>query len=122
MKISAFKTTQTDKSSLILILDKVGVIGEAIAQELSKDFLIFLVSARPLSSNNKRIIHVPLKKRIPQVPDNNYSKIFIVDYGDSITWESAFSFIEKAREIDIPLYFIGSIRNVDIENADDISS
>ncbi|MBI2621240.1 MAG: DUF4012 domain-containing protein [Candidatus Levybacteria bacterium] len=105
----------------ILIVDKIGAVGEELARQFSKDFLVVLLSPNPLSEKNEKIIYVPFKKRIPQAPDNRYSKIFIVDDGHSVTRESAFSFIEKAKESSCPLYFIGSLRNVDISHSDQIT-
>ena len=122
MKKSAFKTTEQEGNTPILVVDKIGVIGEAIAQALSKDFLVILLTSREVKGKNKKIIHIPFKTKIPQVPENKYEKLFIVDDGNTVTRESVFSFIEKARETNAPLYFIGSIRNVDLEHADEIAA
>lgn len=119
MNISAFKN-KNETATPVLVIDKVGVIGEAIARHFSKDNLVVLVSEKLFSREGSSIIHVPFKKKIPQVPDNEYSRIFIVDDGSSVTRESAFSFVNKALENNAPLYFIGSIRNVDIEHADEV--
>lgn len=121
MTISAFKNKKETQSP-ILVIDKVGVIGEAIARHFSKNNLVVLVSEKLFSRETSSIIHVPFKKKIPQVPDNEYSKFFLVDDGGSVTRESAFSFIDKAVENSAPLYFIGSIRNIDVEHADDIAN
>lgn len=121
MNFPALTTHEKTQKELILVVDKIGVIGEELARQLSQDFLIVLLSPNP-AVGNERIIHVPFKKRIPKAPDNRYSKIFIVDDGNSITRQSAFSFIEKARQSDSPLFFIGSIRNVDVAHADQITA
>ncbi len=105
----------------ILIVDKIGLIGEELAKEFSQDYLVVLVSPRKFSKTNGRVVHIPFKRRIPQVPNNRYSKIFVVDDGQKITRKSAFSFIEKAREVNAPLYFIGSVRNTDVKYADEIA-
>jgi len=55
------------------------------------------------------------------VPDNVYAKIFIIDDGDLVTRESASSFIAKARENNAPLFFVGSIRNIDMNHAEDVA-
>src|SRR3990167_3509293 len=112
---------KSDKKHPILIVDKIGAIGEELAKELSQDFLVVLLSPNPIEGN-AQIIHIPFKKRIPQVPSGNYSKIFVVDDGHSVTRESAFSFIEKARETNCPFFFIGSIRNVDVKHSDQLVS
>lgn len=120
MKLPALATHESNNIPPILIVDKIGVIGEELARALCQDFLIVLLSPNPVLGN-ERIIHVPFKKRIPKAPDNRYSKIFIVDDGHLVTRQSAFSFIEKAKESDSPFFFIGSIRNVDIAHADQIA-
>lgn len=114
-------TENKEQSSPVLVIDKVGVIGEAVAKHFSKDYLVVLLSEKLFSRDSTNILHVPFKKKIPEVPDNEYAKIFIVDDGSSVTRESAFSFINKALENNAPLYFIGSIRNIDVEHADDIT-
>ena len=122
MKVPAFETTEQNDNSPVLIVDKIGVIGEALANDLSNDYLVVLLSAKDLKKKNKKIIYIPFKRSIPQAPDNYYQKIFIVDDGNSVTRESAVSFIDKARKTNAKLYFIGSIRNVDLESADEIVS
>lgn len=104
----------------ILIVDKIGVIGEKLSQELSKDYIVFFLSNRRLSEFNKNIIQIPFKGKIPKVVKNNYAKIFLIDDGQSITKESAFSFIKKAKLINSEVYFLGSIRNVDLKYSDEI--
>lgn len=120
MNTPVLKTSEFSSDKLVLIIDKIGAIGEALAQEFSKDYLVVFASAvSPKSSKNIR--HISFKRRIPEVPDNNYSKIFVVDDGESITRQSAFSFIRKARELNAPLFFIGSIRNLDVSHADEVA-
>ena len=121
MSFPALITSEPSNLTLFLIVDKIGVIGEALAKEFSKDYLVVFASPNKPSGENKNIIHIPFKSKIPEVPDNNYSKIFILDDGESITRRSIFSFISKAREANIPLYFIGSIRNIDIKHADEVA-
>ncbi len=121
MKASAQQIHEVSSSTPpILIVDKIGLIGEELAKEFSQDYLVVLVSPRKFSKTNGKVIHIPFNRRIPQVPNNRYSKIFVVDDGQKITRKSAFSFIEKAREGNAPLYFIGSVRNTDIKHADEI--
>src|SRR3989344_5934161 len=120
MNFPVLKTEEAKNNLPILIVDKIGAIGEELAKQFSSDFLVVLLSPNPVEAADRKIIHIPFKKRIPQVPDNNYSKIFIVDDGNLVTRESAFSFIEKAKETDSPLYFIGSLRNIDIKHSDQV--
>lgn len=123
MKFPAIQTHEVSSNiPPILIVDKIGLIGEELAKEFSQDYLVVLVSPKRFSQKNGKVIHVPFKRRIPQVPDSRYSKIFIIDDGQKITRKSAFSFIEKAREVGAAFYFIGSIRNTDVKHADEIAS
>lgn len=120
MNVPALKTVEFNSRGLILIVDKIGAIGEALAKEFSKDYVVVLVSSTNPQINNKSIIHIPFKRRIPEVPDNSYLKIFVVDDGESITRQSVFSFVSRARQGNIPLFFIGSVRNIDVEHADEV--
>lgn len=121
MKTAALKIEDKEIDSVVLIVDKVGVIGEALALEFSKDFFVVFVTKRPLKEKNEKIAQILFKGKIPKVPNNNYSKIFMVDDGDSVTRESAFSFISKAKLTKSPFFFLGSIRNVDLEHAGEIT-
>ncbi len=115
----ALITKESNNLPLILVVDKIGIIGEALAEEFSKDYLVILVSAQSLPAS-KNIVHIPFKRKIPQVPDNKYLKIFIIDDGESITKKFPFSFIGRARENNAPLYFIASLRNIDVTHAEEI--
>ncbi|MEK9176490.1 MAG: DUF4012 domain-containing protein [Patescibacteria group bacterium] len=122
MKVPALTAYQSKDLPLVLIVDKIGVIGEELAKSLSADYLVVFVSPEIIDKLNPNIIHIPFNKKIPQVPDNKYSKIFIVDDGQVVTRESAFSFIQIARDNNAQLFFIGSLRNIDVEHADEITS
>lgn len=123
MKFPALKSQEViGNAPPILIVDKIGIIGEELAKEFSQDYLVVLVSPKQVTHKNGKIIHILFKRRIPQAPDNRYSKIFVIDDGQTITRKSAFSFIEKARESGAQFYFIGSIRNIDIKHADEVAS
>ncbi len=119
---SATLTTEPQASyHVILIVDKVGIIGEALAKEFAKDYLVVILSAAEIKKE-KNIIPIKFKKKIPLVPQAKYKKIFLIDDGGSVTRESAFSFIKLARQHDAPLFFIGSLRNTDIDHADSIAA
>lgn len=64
----------------ILILDIKGLIGNALSQKLKGEATVVFVSqSEPESSEG--IIHIPYKK-VAEIPDNNYSHIFVIDEGD----------------------------------------
>lgn len=120
MRNPVLKTSERESELIILIVDKIGVIGERLSQELSNDYIIFFVSSKPPKNFNKKIIHIPFKGSIPKVPENAYFKTFIIDDGNSVTKESSFSFIKKAKTTNSLIYFLGSIRNIDLGHSDEI--
>lgn len=121
MKFPALTTQEKSNLPLVLVVDKIGVIGEGIAQSLSQDFMVVFASKNK-PQENKNIIHTPFAKKIPEVPDNAYLKLFIVDDGSSVTRESVFSFVSLARASSATIYFIASLRNIDAEHAGSVAS
>lgn len=119
---SAFEVKEIKSSQPILIVDRIGVIGEALAKEFAKDFQVLLVSSISSEIKIPNIFQIHFKKRIPKVPVYRYSKIFLIDDGQSVTRESAFSFVQLARESNAQLFFIGSMRNTDVKHADSITT
>ena len=95
MNIPAFETTEKKHEYPILIVDKLGILGEALAKEISSESLVIFVSSRKIEDDN--IIHIPYVKKIPTIPDNTYSHIFIIDEYGVISKEFISSFIKKAR-------------------------
>ena len=110
MKTPALHTVNKNNNELLLIVDKENVIGQALAKEFSKDFVVVLASSSPPSMNKGKIIYIAYKNRIPKIPQYDYSKIFIIDDGRKITRDSLNIFIQKAKEIKADLYFITNIR------------
>lgn len=88
--------TEEKQESPILIVDKVGVIGEDLAKNLEKEALIVLVTKRE-SSLLQNTIYIPFKEKFPRIPDNIYSHIIVIDDNDSATREALPSFIKKAE-------------------------
>ena len=111
MKTPALKTTVKNKNELILIVDRENAIGEELAKEFSKDFVVVFVSSVPPLKNKGKIIHIPFNKRIPKIPQYDYAKLFIIDDGYKVTRESLYSFMQKAKELRSDFYFITSIRS-----------
>lgn len=89
----------------ILIIDKKGSLGSSLAEMLREQFLIVLVSGKELIIH-ENIIHIPYRKRIPLIPDNSYSHIFIFYNGESEMIEMLPSFVKKANETNGKLFFI----------------
>ena len=85
------------KSAPILIIDRIGLIGEPLSLKLSKEFPVILVSKSPKA-------HVPFSKRFPIIPDNKYSHIvFIDEEGQDL--ELLPKTIKKAKDINSDFIF-----------------
>ncbi|MBP6882304.1 MAG: DUF4012 domain-containing protein [Candidatus Levybacteria bacterium] len=106
----SFKVTQSNYTSPILIVDREGTIGVPLVQEIAKSQLVMLVSSHSLNEINN-VILVPFRKKIPQIPDNTFSHIFIVYRGEKELLKALPSFIRKAREGGGRLVFITDLFN-----------
>lgn len=95
MNIPAFETREKKHEYPILIVDKLGILGEALATQVSQESLVIFVSGKALENEN--VIHIPYVKKIPTIPDNTYSHIFIIDEYGIISKEFISSFIKKAK-------------------------
>lgn len=109
-KVPLFTTVQ--KHSLsdqpILVIDKLGILGEALCKRFSKDSLIVFVSRKGVQhvyGKTPEIIHIPYTKKIPTIPDNTYSYIFIIDHDLSLVKDALPKFLEKAKSDDASLIF-----------------
>ena len=81
----------------ILIVDRKGEIGEALARELKEHALIVYVSKKsPESTDN--IVYVPFEKQFPTIPDNRYSHIFLIDENFELTKDIIKPFLKKAEQ------------------------
>lgn len=88
----------------ILIVDRIGVIGSALAHKLKEETTVVLVSRKP--TNDEKIIDIGYEKKIPQIPDNNYTHIFLIDDKEKTTRESISSFLDKAQKDEAFLIFV----------------
>src|ERR1035437_6256133 len=88
---------ETSQSRPILIVDKQGRLGEALANELKSQALIVYCSRfAPQAAEN--IVYVPFDKQVPIIPDNNYSHIFLIDEEFEITKDVIKAFLKKAEQ------------------------
>ena len=98
----------------MLVVDKEGIIGDSLIRELTADGIVIYVSKlQPLikEKEEENIVHVPFLKKIPTIPDNNYSYIFIVD-DSAVLREAMSSFLQKAETDKSTLVFITNAFNV----------
>jgi hypothetical protein len=96
MNRTAFVISEKKTDYPMLVVDREGKIGEALAKELKNESLVIFVSKKaPQVLEN--IVHVPFLKKIPTIPDNTYSHIFIIDEKMEIGSELLKAFIKKAK-------------------------
>lgn len=105
-----------EKQSLpILIVDKKGIIGTELADKLKKQFLIVLVSPEQVPVDGKEpevdtnIIHIPYRRKVPIIPDNTYSHIFVFYNGEKEILDMLPAFMKKAKETGDKLFFLTSL-------------
>ena len=92
----------------ILIVDKQGFIGSALAKMLREQFLVVIVTAgKPEKHDN--VIHVPYYKKIPMIPDNAYSHMFIIYNGEPELFDMLSAFEQKAEAVNARFLFITSL-------------
>lgn len=102
--------TSEEKINPVLIVDKIGILGNAIAKELSQELLVVLVSAQnPHELNDRNVIYVPYRKKFPVIPDNVYSHIILFDEEDSSIENSIPTFIKKADKDDSVVIYLSKI-------------
>src|SRR3989344_1004789 len=102
--------TSEEKNNPILIVDKKGVIGKILSKELARDLLVVFVSSNYQAiSSDLNIIHVPYNKKFPEIPDNIYSYIVLIDYEDFSLRESFPLFLKKAKNDDSVLIFASHV-------------
>ncbi len=92
----------------VLIVDKKGEIGCLLAEKLQEKYLTLFVSSKEPRSL-KNIIHVPFLKKVPVIPDNNFSFIFLFYHGEKELVDAIPSFIKKARDSDAKLIILTDI-------------
>lgn len=97
------------KAPPFLIVDKKGLLGEALCEKLSNLFPLLLVSQKPISGI-ANIIHFPYGSRIPKIPRTLYAGILVVDDGSKITHDAIETFVKKAREDKVFFYLATHMR------------
>jgi len=101
-------TTEEIPKFPILIVDKKGFIGKALTKILRDQYLVVLVTASSVERHDN-VIHIPYRRRIPLIPDNAYSHVFLVYNGETEMLDMLSSFEEKAESVKARLLFISSL-------------
>lgn len=104
--------SETVEKLPILIIDKIGILAQEIAEKLKEQFLIVLVTAKEIKPHDN-IVHIHYGKKIPKIPDENYSVIITSYHGEKSTIEMLPSIAKKSRDIDFKLLFITSLYYLD---------
>jgi len=89
--------SETDEITPMLIIDKDGGIGQAVVEKLQEQFYIVFVSSKQIKPH-KNIINIHFDKKIPVIPDRNYSCMISIFHGEKITREILPSIAEKSLE------------------------
>lgn len=97
MNRTALITTEKKHENPILVVDKKGVIGQALANQLKNEALVIFVSKKS-TEQSENIIHIPFIKKFPTIPDNTYSHIFLIDEDFEIGKDILQTFIKKVNK------------------------
>ncbi|CAN5179042.1 hypothetical protein BH11PAT1_BH11PAT1_2570 [soil metagenome] len=89
----------------ILVIDKAGIIGQALTDKLCQEFLTIFVHGSLRSSGNN-IIHVPYKHKLPNIPDDFFSYIFTISESEKDILAQVKAFSNKAKQMNAPLIVI----------------
>jgi len=92
--------------SPILIIDKLGLIGESLSVGLSKDYFVVLVGGKAsgLRAENKNLFRVSFSGKFPTIPDEKFSHIIFIDE-DAQGLEILPKIIEKVKKNNSKLIF-----------------
>src|SRR5690348_8437876 len=91
--------TREEKTKLpLLIVDKQGLIGNALAKLLREQFFVVVVTAGAVEKHNN-VVHVSYRRKIPMIPDNAYSHIFLVYNGEKELLDMLPAFEDKAESV-----------------------
>lgn len=104
--------SETSEKLPILIIDKNGLIAEALVEKLKDQFLIVLVTAKEIKSHSN-LVHIHYGKKMPRIPDEQYSVIVTVFHGEKSTIDMLPSVAKKAQDADAKLLFITSLYHAD---------
>lgn len=100
-------TEETNKLPL-LIIDKQGNMGVEFSERLAEQFLTVLVSGH-LPKFSQNTIHISYRKKIPKIPDNRYSHMFVFYNGEEEVLDMLPALMNKANSIKAKLIFITSL-------------
>src|SRR6266581_3581412 len=92
----------------ILIVDKKGTIGNSLAKILREQFFVVIVTEFSVEKHDN-VIHIPYRRKIPMIPDNAYSHLFIIYNGGTELLDMLSAFEKKAEAVKARVLFITSL-------------
>src|SRR5262245_27058056 len=98
-----FVTSEKAQNTPVLIVDKNGKIGAALAQILQEEFLVVLVTSLEMDFG-KNIIHIPYHRKVPPIPGNTYPHVFIIYDGQKDVIDKLQAFVKKAKSTNANLF------------------
>ena len=105
-------SSETFEKPHILIIDKSGIIAEALVEKLKEQFFVVLVSGRELGIQGS-LTHIYYGKKIPMIPDLRYKTILTFFQGEKTTLDIMPMIAKKAQEINSRHLFITSVNCMD---------
>lgn len=99
----------------ILIVDREGLIGDFLVEKLKNEALLVYVSDKNRYSDNlnhENIVNISFEKKIPVIPEYDYSFIFVIN-DNGIIKDSLSSFVKKAEENKSNLILITKLSDID---------
>ncbi len=101
-------TSETGKHPPLLIIDKKGTMGLSLVNQLRDQFLSVFVTGHDVPIT-RQVIHIPYRKKIPRVPDDRYSHMFIFYNGEQEILDMLPALVRKAEQTNSKLLFITSL-------------
>ncbi len=96
-KPPSFVAERSPHEKPLLIIDRQGLIGNALVRTLGQEYLSVLVSANE-TANLGTTVHVPYGNRLPRIPDNDFSRMLVVYEGEKETLTILRSLAKKRDE------------------------
>jgi hypothetical protein len=101
-------TSETTKHPPLLIIDKKGTMGLPLVNQLREQFLLVFVTGHEVPIS-RQVIHIPYRKKIPRVPDDRYSHMFVFYNGEKEILDMLPALMKKADETNSKLLFMTSL-------------
>ena len=104
--------SETNEKLSILIIDKIGIIAQALAEKLKNQLAIVVVSARAIQPQNN-LLNIHYGKKIPVIPDEHYAAIITIYDGQTSTLDMLPAIIKKVNETNSKLLFVTPLHHID---------